>query len=168
MYARRNLYYSSKIYDAPVIALTATATDKVRNDIKKNLGIVEGKDFKSSFNRQNLYYEVRQKTAEVEKDIIKFIKQNPNKSGIIYCLSRKKVEDLAEVLRANNIKAAAYHAGMDNKDRNETQDDFIMEKLRSPGVLTCCIPTCPISQPQQSWRESLRPSSRVQRCDCWN
>ncbi len=120
---------SSKIYDAPVIALTATATDKVRNDIKKNLGIVEGKDFKSSFNRQNLYYEVRQKTAEVEKDIIKFIKQNPNKSGIIYCLSRKKVEDLAEVLRANNIKAAAYHAGMDNKDRNETQDDFIMERV---------------------------------------
>ncbi len=120
---------SSKIYDAPVIALTATATDKVRNDIKKNLGIIDAKDYKSSFNRQNLYYEVRQKTADVEKDIIKFIKQNPNKSGIIYCLSRKKVEDLAEVLRANNIKAAAYHAGMDNKDRNETQDDFIMERV---------------------------------------
>ena len=120
---------ATKIYDAPVIALTATATDKVRNDIKKNLGILEGKDYKSSFNRQNLYYEVRQKTADVEKDIIKFIKQNPNKSGIIYCLSRKKVEDLAEVLRANNIKAAAYHAGMDNKDRSETQDDFIMERV---------------------------------------
>ena len=120
---------SSKIYDAPVIALTATATDKVRNDIKKNLGIIDAKDYKSSFNRQNLYYEVRQKTADVEKDIIKFIKQHPNKSGIIYCLSRKKVEDLAEVLRANNIKAAAYHAGMDNKDRNETQDDFIMERV---------------------------------------
>ena len=120
---------SSKIYDAPVIALTATATDKVRNDIKKNLGIAEAKDYKSSFNRQNLYYEVRQKTADVEKDIIKFIKQNSGKSGIIYCLSRKKVEDLAEVLRANNIKAAAYHAGMDNKDRNETQDDFIMERV---------------------------------------
>lgn len=117
------------VYDAPVIALTATATDKVRNDIKKNLGIAEAKDFKSSFNRQNLYYEVRQKTGEVEKDIIKFIKQNPNKSGIIYCLSRKKVEDLAEVLRANNIKAAAYHAGMDTKDRNETQDNFIMERV---------------------------------------
>ena len=120
---------SSKIYDAPVIALTATATDKVRNDIKKNLGIIDAKDYKSSFNRQNLYYEVRQKTQDVEKDIIKFIKQHPNKSGIIYCLSRKKVEDLAEVLRANNIKAAAYHAGMDNKDRNETQDDFIMERV---------------------------------------
>ena len=117
------------VYNAPVIALTATATDKVRNDIKKNLGIAEAKDFKSSFNRQNLYYEVRQKTADVEKDIIKFIRQNPNKSGIIYCLSRKKVEDLAEVLRANNIKAAAYHAGMDTKDRNETQDDFIMERV---------------------------------------
>ena len=120
---------SSKIYDAPVIALTATATDKVRNDIKKNLGIVDAQDYKSSFKRQNLYYEVRQKTADVEKDIIKFIKQNQGKSGIIYCLSRKKVEDLAEVLRANNIKAAAYHAGMDNKDRNETQDDFIMERV---------------------------------------
>lgn len=120
---------SSKIYDAPAIALTATATDKVRNDIKKNLGIVDAQDYKSSFNRQNLYYEVRQKTADVEKDIIKFIKQNQGKSGIIYCLSRKKVEDLAEVLRANNIKAAAYHAGMDNKDRNETQDDFIMERV---------------------------------------
>ena len=120
---------AAKIYDAPVIALTATATDKVRNDIKKNLGILEAKDFKSSFNRQNLYYEVRQKTADVEKDIIKFIKQHPNKSGIIYCLSRKKVEDLAEVLRANNIKAAYYHAGMDNKDRTETQDDFIMERV---------------------------------------
>ena len=120
---------ASKIYDAPVIALTATATDKVRNDIKKNLGIVGAQDFKSSFNRPNLYYEVRQKNADVEKDIIRFIKQNPGKSGIIYCLSRKKVEDLAEVLRANNIKAAAYHAGMDTKDRSETQDDFIMEKV---------------------------------------
>lgn len=118
-----------RIYDAPVIALTATATDKVRNDIKKNLGIVEAKDFKSSFNRPNLYYEIRQKTADVDKDIIKFIRQNPGKSGIIYCLSRKKVEDLAEVLRANNIKAAAYHAGMDTKDRSETQDAFIMERV---------------------------------------
>ncbi|MBO4673893.1 MAG: RecQ family ATP-dependent DNA helicase [Bacteroidaceae bacterium] len=120
---------AKRIYDAPVIALTATATDKVRNDIKKNLGIVPAKDFKSSFNRQNLYYEVRQKTADVEKDIIKFIRQNPGKSGIIYCLSRKKVEDLAEVLRANNIKAAAYHAGMDTKERSGTQDDFIMENV---------------------------------------
>ena len=120
---------AEKIYDAPVIALTATATDKVRNDIKKNLGIVNATDYKSSFNRSNLYYEIRQKTADVDKDIIKFIKQNPGKSGIIYCLSRKKVEDLAEVLRANNIKAAAYHAGMDTKDRSETQDDFIMERV---------------------------------------
>lgn len=120
---------AKKIYDAPVIALTATATDKVRNDIKKNLGIVEAAEYKSSFNRPNLYYEVRQKNADVEKDIIKFIKQNTGKSGIIYCLSRKKVEDLAEVLRANNIKASAYHAGMDTKDRSETQDDFIMERV---------------------------------------
>jgi len=120
---------AARIYNAPVIALTATATDKVRNDIKKNLGMVNALDYKSSFNRPNLYYEVRQKTANVEKDIIKFIKQNSGKSGIIYCLSRKKVEDLAEVLRANNIKAAAYHAGMDSKDRTETQDDFIMERV---------------------------------------
>ncbi|MDO4737959.1 MAG: RecQ family ATP-dependent DNA helicase [Bacteroidales bacterium] len=120
---------AERIYDAPVIALTATATDKVRNDIKKNLGIVDAIDYKSSFNRSNLYYEVRQKTAEVDKDIIKFIRQHQGKSGIIYCLSRKKVEDLAEVLRANNIKAAAYHAGMDSKDRSDTQDDFIMERV---------------------------------------
>ncbi|MBQ9666668.1 MAG: RecQ family ATP-dependent DNA helicase [Bacteroidaceae bacterium] len=120
---------SLKINNAPVIALTATATDKVRNDIRKNLGITDAIDYKSSFNRPNLYYEVRQKTANVEKDIIKFIKQNAGKSGIIYCLSRKKVEDLTEVLRANNIKASAYHAGMDTKDRNETQDDFIMERV---------------------------------------
>lgn len=120
---------AEKIYDAPVIALTATATDKVRNDIKKNLGIVGALDYKSSFNRPNLYYEIRQKTSDVEKDIIKFIRQNQGKSGIIYCLSRKKVEDLAEVLRANNIKAAAYHAGMDSKDRSDTQDDFIMERV---------------------------------------
>lgn len=120
---------AEKIYDAPVIALTATATDKVRNDIKKNLGIVDALDYKSSFNRPNLYYEIRQKTSDVEKDIIKFIRQNQGKSGIIYCLSRKKVEDLAEVLRANNIKAAAYHAGMDSKDRSDTQDDFIMERV---------------------------------------
>ena len=120
---------SLKINNAPVIALTATATDKVRNDIRKNLGITDAIDYKSSFNRPNLYYEVRQKTANVEKDIIKFIKQNTGKSGIIYCLSRKKVEDLTEVLRANNIKASAYHAGMDTKDRNETQDDFIMERV---------------------------------------
>lgn len=114
---------------APVIALTATATDKVRSDIKKNLGIVNAMEFKSSFNRPNLYYEVRSKTKNVDKDIIKFIKQHPNRSGIIYCLSRKKVEELAEVLRANSIKAEAYHAGMDSATRTKTQDDFLMEKI---------------------------------------
>jgi len=114
---------------APVIALTATATDKVRGDIKKNLGIPDATEFKSSFNRPNLYYEVRQKTKDIDKDIIKYIKNNPNKSGIIYCLSRKKVEELAEVLKANDIKAAAYHAGMETPLRNATQDDFIMERI---------------------------------------
>ena len=114
---------------APVIALTATATDKVRSDIKKNLGIVDATDFKSSFNRPNLYYEVRQKTDNVEKDIIKYIKAHPGKSGIIYCLSRKKVEELAEVLRTNDIKAVPYHAGLDSALRSATQDDFIMERI---------------------------------------
>lgn len=118
-----------KICNVPVIALTATATDKVRIDIKRSLGILEAKDYKSSFNRPNLYYEVRQKTENVDKDIIKFIKQNPGKSGIIYCLSRKKVEELAEVLKANSIKACPYHAGMDTKDRNEAQDDFLKERV---------------------------------------
>ena len=119
----------NEIGKAPIIALTATATDKVRTDIKKNLGIVDALEFKSSFNRPNLYYEVRPKTKDVDKDIVKFIKQHTGKSGIIYCLSRKKVEDLAEVLRANDIKAAAYHAGLDSSTRSETQDDFLMEKI---------------------------------------
>ena len=114
---------------APVIALTATATDKVRTDIKKNLGMPDATEFKSSFNRPNLYYEVRPKTSDIDKDIIKFIRQNPGKSGIIYCLSRKKVEELAEVLRANDINARAYHAGMDTPTRTETQDAFIMEEI---------------------------------------
>ena len=114
---------------APVIALTATATDKVRTDIKKSLGIVDATEFKSSFNRPNLYYEVRPKTKEIDKDIVRFIKQHSGKSGIIYCLSRKKVEDLADVLRANDIKAAAYHAGLDSGLRSQTQDDFLMEKI---------------------------------------
>lgn len=118
----------NEIQEAPVIALTATATDKVRMDIKKSLGIQDAKEFRSSFNRANLYYEVRPKTQNVEKDIIKFIRQHEGKSGIIYCLSRKKVEELAEVLRTNNIKAAAYHAGMDPATRSQTQDDFIMER----------------------------------------
>ncbi len=119
----------NEIGDAPVIALTATATDKVRSDIKKNLGIQDATDFKSSFNRPNLYYEVRQKTANVDKDIIRYIKSNPGKSGIIYCLSRKKVEELAEVLKTNDIRAAAYHAGLDSALRSSTQDDFIMERI---------------------------------------
>ena len=119
----------NEIGDAPVIALTATATDKVRTDIKKNLGILDAVEFKSSFNRPNLYYEVRPKTREIDKDIVRFIKQHEGKSGIIYCLSRKKVEDLAEVLRANDIKAAAYHAGLESNKRSETQDDFIMERI---------------------------------------
>lgn len=114
---------------APVIALTATATTKVRDDIKKNLGIQDAPDFKSSFNRANLYYEVRSKTKNIDKDIIKFIKSNPGKSGIIYCLSRKKVEELAEVLVVNDIPAKAYHAGMDSVMRSQAQDDFIMEKI---------------------------------------
>ncbi len=114
---------------APIIALTATATDKVRTDIKKNLGMVDAKEFKSSFNRPNLYYEVRPKTKDVDKDIIKFIKQNPGKSGIVYCLSRKNVEELADILKANDIKAAAYHAGLDPQVRSQTQDDFLMERI---------------------------------------
>ena len=114
---------------APIIAVTATATDKVRTDIKKNLGIMDAKEFKSSFNRPNLYYEVRPKTIDVDKDIIKFIKQHPGKSGIIYCLSRKKVEELAEILKANDIKAAAYHAGLESGLRSQTQDDFLMERI---------------------------------------
>ncbi len=118
-----------QIGNAPVIALTATATDKVRTDIKKSLGITQAKEFKSSFNRPNLYYEVRQKTKDVDRDIVKFIRQNSGKSGIIYCLSRKKVEELAAVLQANNIKAAAYHAGFDAATRSKTQDDFLMEKI---------------------------------------
>ncbi|MBR4967159.1 MAG: DNA helicase RecQ [Bacteroidaceae bacterium] len=119
----------NEIGRAPIIALTATATTKVRDDIKKNLGIQDAPDFKSSFNRPNLYYEVRSKTKDVDKEIIKFIKANPGKSGIIYCLSRKKVEELAEILQTNEISAKAYHAGMDSVMRSQTQDDFIMEKI---------------------------------------
>ena len=119
----------NEIAEAPIIALTATATDKVRTDIKKNLGIIDADEFKSSFNRPNLYYEVRPKTKDVDKDIIRFIKQNQGKSGIIYCLSRKKVEELAEILKANDIKAAAYHAGLDSALRSQTQDAFLMEEI---------------------------------------
>lgn len=114
----------------PIMALTATATDKVRLDIKKNLGIIDAKEYKSSFNRPNLYYEVRPKTKNIDKDIIKFIKARPRKSGIIYCLSRKEVERLAQVLQANGIKAAAYHAGLEAAERSRTQDDFLMERIK--------------------------------------
>ena len=117
------------IGQAPIIALTATATQKVREDIKKILGMPDAKEFKSSFNRPNLYYEVRRKTNDIDKDIIKFIKANPGKSGIIYCLSRKKVEELAEILKANGINASAYHAGMDSSARSAVQDDFIKENI---------------------------------------
>lgn len=119
----------NNIGNAPVIALTATATVKVATDIKKNLGILDAVTYKSSFNRPNLYYEIRPKTKDIDRDIIKFIKQRPTCSGIIYCLSRKKVEELAEVLKANDIKAEAYHAGMDSATRTKTQDDFLMERI---------------------------------------
>ena len=119
----------NEICHAPIIALTATATHKVRDDIKKNLGMQDAKEFCSSFNRPNLYYEVRPKTKNVDSDIVRFIKGQEGKSGIIYCLSRKKVEELAEILRANEIRAAAYHAGLDSAVRSQTQDDFIMERV---------------------------------------
>lgn len=119
----------TKICNAPVIALTATATDKVRSDIKKSLGIVDAVEFKSSFNRANLYYEVRPKTDDVDRSIIKLIRQHPGKSGIVYCLSRKKVEELAAVLKTNDIKVAPYHAGLDSATRSQTQDDFLMERI---------------------------------------
>ena len=114
---------------APIIALTATATDKVRTDIKKSLGIPTAKEFKSSFNRPNLYYEVRQKTGDIDRQIVTFIRRNEGKSGIIYCLSRKKVEEVAAVLRANDIKAEPYHAGLDPETRSATQDNFLMERI---------------------------------------
>lgn len=114
---------------APIIALTATATVKVQKDIMKNLDIMDAKVFKSSFDRPNLYYEVRPKTKDVVKDIIKYIKSNPGKSGIVYCLSRKKVEELAEVLIANGIRALPYHAGLDAQTRRENQDKFLMEEV---------------------------------------
>lgn len=120
----------NEIGPRPVIALTATATPKVQHDIQKNLGMQQGASvFKSSFNRENLYYEVRPKTKNTDHDIIRFVRQHPGKSGIIYCLSRKKVEELAELLRVNNIKALAYHAGMDAATRSANQDAFLLEKV---------------------------------------
>ena len=117
-----------EIGTAPIIALTATATPKVQSDILKNLGMPDATVFKSSFNRPNLYYEIRDK-SDPKRDIIKYVKQNPGKSGIIYCLSRKKVEELAELLNINGIKAAPYHAGLDAKTRAENQDKFLMEEI---------------------------------------
>jgi ATP-dependent DNA helicase RecQ len=117
-----------KLGSVPVMALTATATPKVQQDIQKNLGMQDAKLFKSSFNRANLYYEVRAK-QNVIKEIIKYTKQNIGKSGIIYCLSRKKVEEVAEALKVNGIKAAPYHAGLDAKERAKTQDGFLMEDI---------------------------------------
>ncbi|WP_303011036.1 DNA helicase RecQ, partial [uncultured Alistipes sp.] len=118
----------NEIGSAPLIALTATATPKVQLDIQKNLGMSDAAVFKSSFNRPNLYYEIRPK-HDVDREIIRFIKQNEGKSGIIYCLSRKKVEELTELLIANGIKARAYHAGMDAATRAGNQDDFLMERV---------------------------------------
>ena len=112
---------------SPIIALTATATPKVQHDIQKNLGILDADVFKSSFNRPNLYYEIKSK-QDVTKEIIKYIKNNSGKSGIIYCLSRKKVEEIAEVLRVNGIKSLPYHAGMDSGTRTANQDKFLMEE----------------------------------------
>lgn len=119
----------NEIGKRPLIALTATATPKVQHDIQKNLGMTDASVFKSSFNRVNLYYEVRPKTANIDRDIIKYIKANEGKSGIIYCLSRKKVDEFADILKANGIKALAYHAGMDSQVRSANQDAFLMEKV---------------------------------------
>ncbi len=119
-----------RIGRAPIIALTATATPKVQKDIQKNLDIMDATVFKSSFNRPNLYYEVRPKTADVDKDVVRFIRSMEGKSGIVYCLSRKEVEDLTEVLKANDIPALAYHAGMEAEQRSKNQDAFLMEECQ--------------------------------------
>ncbi|MCD8176353.1 MAG: DNA helicase RecQ [Tannerellaceae bacterium] len=118
----------NEIGKRPLIALTATATPKVQHDIQKNLGMVDATVFKSSFNRANLYYEIRQKGNNIDREIIKYIKNNEGKSGIIYCLSRKKVEEFADILKANGIKALSYHAGMDSQQRSANQDAFLMEQ----------------------------------------
>nr|WP_321523236.1 DNA helicase RecQ [uncultured Macellibacteroides sp.] len=119
----------NEIGKRPLIALTATATPKVQHDIQKNLGMSDATVFKSSFNRPNLYYEIRPKNANVDREIIKYIKSQEGKSGIIYCLSRKKVEEFTDILKANGINALAYHAGMDSQVRTENQDAFLMEKV---------------------------------------
>lgn len=119
----------NEIGPRPVIALTATATPKVQHDIQKNLGMLDAKVFKSSFNRPNLYYEIRPKTSQIDKEIIKYVKSMEGKSGIIYCLSRKKVEELAQLLVVNDIRALPYHAGMDSATRSANQDAFLYEKV---------------------------------------
>jgi len=119
----------NEISDRPVIALTATATPKVQHDIQKNLGMTDACVYKSSFNRPNLYYEVRPKTKDIDRDIIRYIKNHPGESGIIYCLSRKKVEELAETLKVNDIRVLPYHAGMDSATRSANQDAFLLEKV---------------------------------------
>ncbi|MDE7388064.1 MAG: ATP-dependent DNA helicase, partial [Muribaculaceae bacterium] len=119
----------NEIGTRPVIALTATATPKVQHDIQKNLGMIDAVVFKSSFNRDNLYYEIRPKTADIDKEIIRYIKKHEGVSGIIYCLSRKRVEELAEMLQVNDIKARPYHAGMDSATRSANQDAFLMEEI---------------------------------------
>ncbi|MBP3585894.1 MAG: DNA helicase RecQ [Paludibacteraceae bacterium] len=127
----RNIQKMTKrIGRAPIIALTATATPKVQHDIQKNLGMLNATIFKSSFNRPNLYYEVRKKNDDIDKDLIKYIRSMEGKSGIIYCLSRKSVEDLAETLRVNNISSLPYHAGMDSATRTANQDAFLMERVQ--------------------------------------
>ena len=120
---------AQEIGQRPIIALTATATPKVQHDIQKNLGMLKARVYKSSFNRPNLYYEIRPKTKDIDRDIIKYIKANPDKSGIIYCLSRKKVEELSEVLKINDIRALPYHAGMDAATRAQNQDAFLHEDI---------------------------------------
>ncbi|MDR2843345.1 MAG: DNA helicase RecQ [Candidatus Symbiothrix sp.] len=119
----------NEIVRKPLIALTATATPKVQHDIQKNLGMMDAAVFKSSFNRANLYYEIRPKDKNVDKEIVKYIRANEGKSGIVYCLSRKKVEDFSEILKANGINALAYHAGLDSQVRSENQDKFLMEEV---------------------------------------
>ena len=125
---RRIRQVAHEIGERPIIALTATATPKVQHDIQKNLGMMDAEVYKSSFNRQGLKYEIRPKTKDVDCSIIKYIKANSGKSGIVYCLSRKKVEELTEVLKLNDIRALPYHAGMDAASRSENQDAFLHEK----------------------------------------
>ena len=150
----------NEIGTAPLIALTATATPKVQLDIQKNLGMNDASVFKSSFNRPNLYYEIRPKN-DVDRDIIRFIKQKEGRSGIIYCLSRKKVEELAELLVANGVKALPYHAGMDAATRAKNQDDFLME--RADVIVATIAFGMGIDKPDVRYRHPLRHSQVARR-----